>query len=360
MYKANVEHWRVCMHSIDRAVPLYLLYIYSDHLNKSSFKEVVARMSTDKIGRVYVENINKSSWMDGFTKYITERKLASQKILSFYPVWVSIKDKFLDHLNKVQFPAGQDAIKQYFGLVQHLRKDMVDAYTSQKARMRQWPGSVFDTDVMYDMQRQTVYIPMGLFNTSVPTNSSVFVVHSARYGVRLAKAMTRMLYEKSYFYDTGKLFPEMVWSEVSAENFRTVVQCFEDKYSAIDDPTNPSHKLKGSNVNESLFEESAAIAPAFKAFHQLLNIFRIWQRDFRMMNAESLSSDKLFFIYYALDNCAKANPAYMKHQMHATNQALIKERVNLALKNSHEFSRVFQCDGNKAMNPSHKCPIWSS
>ncbi|KAH9376753.1 hypothetical protein HPB48_010951 [Haemaphysalis longicornis] len=225
MYKANVEHWRVCMHSIDRAVPLYLLYIYSDHLNKSSFKEVV-----------------------------------------------------------VQFPAGQDAIKQYFGLVQHLRKDMVDAYTSQKARMRQWPGSVFDTDVMYDMQRQTV----------------------------------------CYFYDTGKLFPEMVWSEVSAENFRTVVQCFEDKYSAIDDPTNPSHKLKGSNVNESLFEESAAIAPAFK------------------------------------DNCAKANPAYMKHQMHATNQALIKERVNLALKNSHEFSRVFQCDGNKAMNPSHKCPIWSS
>ncbi|XP_075745598.1 endothelin-converting enzyme 1 isoform X2 [Rhipicephalus microplus] len=300
IYKPNVERWRACLHSIDRAVPLYLLYMYSEHLNKTSFREVVARMTTDKIGRTFTENINRTMWMDGFTRYIAERKIMSQKILSFYPVWVAIKDKFFEHIAQLPSATGTDAIKQYFTYVQHFRDDIFKAYTTQKARMKQWPGSVFDTEVMYDMQRQAVFIPMGLFNTSVPTNSSVFVVHSARYGVRLTRAMTRMIYEKSYYYDTGKVFPEMVWSETSAQNFARKLQCFSDQYSALDDPNNPGHKLNGSTVRESVFEESAAITPAFKAFHQLLNVFRIWQRDFRLMNAEHLSSDKLFFIYYVL------------------------------------------------------------
>uniref|UniRef100_A0A131YWW6 Endothelin-converting enzyme n=1 Tax=Rhipicephalus appendiculatus TaxID=34631 RepID=A0A131YWW6_RHIAP len=360
IYKPNVERWRACLHSIDRAVPLYLLYMYSEHLNKTSFREVVARMTTDKIGRTFAENINRTKWMDGFTRYIAERKIMSQKILSFYPVWVAIKDKFLDHIAQLPAATGTDAIKQYFTYVQHFRDDIFKAYTTQKARMKQWPGSVFDTDVLYDILRQAVFIPMGLFNTSVPTNSSVFVVHSARYGVRLTRAMTRMIYEKSYYYDTGKVFPEMVWSETSAQNFAKKLQCFTDQYSALDDPNNPGQKLNGSTVRESVFEESAAITPAFKAFHQLLNVFRIWQRDFRLMNAEHLSSDKLFFIYYVLDNCVKANQDYMMYQMYGSNKAFVKERVMLALKNSREFSRVFGCQEGSPMNPQQKCIAWGS
>ncbi|KAH7955813.1 hypothetical protein HPB52_003906 [Rhipicephalus sanguineus] len=243
MYKPNVERWRACLHSIDRAVPLYLLYMYSEYLNKTSFREVVARMTTDKIGRVFTENINRTQWMDGFTRYIAQRKIMSQKILSFYPVWVAIRDKFMDHISQLPAATGTDAIKQYFTYVQHFRDDIFKAYTSQKARMKQWPGSVFDTDVMYDIQRQAIFIPMGLFNTSVPTNSSVFVVHSARYGVRLTRAMTRMIYEKNYYYDTGKVFPEMVWSETSAQNFAKKLQCFSNQYSALDDPNNPGRKV---------------------------------------------------------------------------------------------------------------------
>ncbi|KAH7955814.1 hypothetical protein HPB52_003907 [Rhipicephalus sanguineus] len=117
-------------------------------------------------------------------------------------------------------------------------------------------------------------------------------------------------------------------------------------------------QLNGSTVSESVFEESAAIMPAFKAFHQLLNVFRIWQRDFRLMNAEHLSSDKLFFIYYVLDNCVKANQDYMMYQMYGTNQAFVKQRVMLALKNSREFSRVFGCQEGSPMNPQQKCIAW--
>ncbi|KAK8782775.1 hypothetical protein V5799_015887 [Amblyomma americanum] len=114
MYTPSVDRWRACMHSIDRAVPLYLLYLYSEFLNtkkKSTFKEVVARMTTDKIGRVFTENINRTKWMDSFTKYIAEKKLPTGM--------------------------GQEAIKQYFMYMQHFREDVFKAYTTQKARMKQ-------------------------------------------------------------------------------------------------------------------------------------------------------------------------------------------------------------------------------
>lgn len=41
MYRPNIDRWRTCLHSIDRLCPLYLLYIYSEHLNQTNFKEIV-------------------------------------------------------------------------------------------------------------------------------------------------------------------------------------------------------------------------------------------------------------------------------------------------------------------------------
>ncbi|CAN7985985.1 unnamed protein product [Ixodes pacificus] len=83
MYRPSVDRWRTCMHSIDRAIPLYLLYVYSHYLNESNFQEVVARMSTDKISRVFAENVKHAYWMDNFTKYIAEKKVEESSILSF-------------------------------------------------------------------------------------------------------------------------------------------------------------------------------------------------------------------------------------------------------------------------------------
>ncbi|KAM7312150.1 hypothetical protein ISCGN_009055 [Ixodes scapularis] len=308
MYRPSVDRWRTCMHSIDRAIPLYLLYVYSHYLNESNFQEVVARMSTDKIGRVFAENVKHAHWMDNFTKYIAERKIASQKILSFYPVWVTIKQKFIEHLSKIPADVKRDVVLSYANSVQHLRDDNFNAYRQQTARLKH-------------------------------------VIHSARYGIRQAKVMTRMLYEKNYYYDTGKTFPEMVWSETTAEKFeRDVKRCFVKQYSDVPNPSLMELNLDGNTVYESVLEETAAIGPTFKAFHQLLNIFRIWQRDFRMKHAEHLSSDMLFFIYYALDSCTKANTAYMKHQVNSSNIALAKERYETSLFNRRRLILETFCE----------------
>lgn len=39
-------------------------------------------MSTDKIGRVFAENVKHAHWMDNFTKYIAERKVEESSVLS--------------------------------------------------------------------------------------------------------------------------------------------------------------------------------------------------------------------------------------------------------------------------------------
>lgn len=68
------------------------------------------------------------------------------------------------------------------------------------------------------------------------------------------------------------------------------------------------------------------------------------------------SNEQLFFIFLAQMNCEKNSGERYKFYP-AEFSTTPKERVNLPLSNSEEFSKAFRCSSGSAMNPEKKCCI---
>ncbi|KAH9359987.1 hypothetical protein HPB48_020781 [Haemaphysalis longicornis] len=73
-----------------------------------------------------------------------------------------------------------------------------------------------------------------------------------------------------------------------------------------------------------------------------MQVRRLWDVDFRLALLPELSADKLFFVYYALDNCESADLVYREHLGH---KLPAEYRVNVPLRNVAEFGSIFRCDG---------------
>lgn len=46
-----------------------------------------------------------------------------------------------------------------------------------------------------------------------------------------------------YYYDTGKKYPEMVWSETTSDKFQEVKSCFVNQYSMMAHPTKSNMRV---------------------------------------------------------------------------------------------------------------------
>ncbi|KAK8781589.1 hypothetical protein V5799_017069, partial [Amblyomma americanum] len=118
----------------------------------------------------------------------------------------------------------------------------------------------------------------------------------------------------------------------------------------------------------NIYEQDAALAltdetlrhldELLSCFEKDLRVLPAGQRcpvDFRFKDLPEFSSDALFFLYYALDNCEWADTVYAEHQgtwKHA------RYRVNAALRHVEEFAEQFGCrDGDQMALSANMCHV---
>ncbi|KAL3238821.1 hypothetical protein MRX96_021851 [Rhipicephalus microplus] len=82
----------------------------------------------------------------------------------------------------------------------------------------------------------------------------------------------------------------------------------------------------------------------------MLHVKRIWNLDYRLPGLPDVSSDQLFFIYFALDNCHSEDA--VRHGR-LTPAAVDELRVGAPLKYVAEFSDAFQCGWQPACRISY-------
>ncbi|KAH9370868.1 hypothetical protein HPB48_021951 [Haemaphysalis longicornis] len=89
------------------------------------------------------------------------------------------------------------------------------------------------------------------------------------------------------------------------------------------------------------------------------HVRRSWKQDFRYQRLPQLSSDALFFVYYALDNCESSDVVYKEHAGH---WLPADYRVNLPLRHLVEFASLFNCSADTDMGrmiAGHTCNVVS-
>nr|XP_050025907.2 uncharacterized protein LOC126521291 [Dermacentor andersoni] len=87
---------------------------------------------------------------------------------------------------------------------------------------------------------------------------------------------------------------------------------------------------------------------------EMLDTRRIWDKDLRLKGFENLSSDQLFFVYYALDNCQRSDAQAQRRLPWALGG---QERVNGPLRHWAPFAKHFGCIDGEPMVAPKRCTL---
>ncbi|KAH9371824.1 hypothetical protein HPB48_021608 [Haemaphysalis longicornis] len=176
------------------------------------------------------------------------------------------------------------------------------------------------TMATYDAAGQRVHVPAGLFNTSVPANTSHFSLHFARFAVRFYGALVEMIMHRD------AVQPALRYDDDLLSRFEDLLDCFEWELRQLPAGLRQPVAPDSATTRGSFLQQTVAVQLAFRAFQELMQIRRTWNLDFRFARLPSLSADQLFFVYYALDNCEAADRVYQEHRGHRLLCALPRQR----------------------------------
>ncbi|KAL1428025.1 hypothetical protein MTO96_000362 [Rhipicephalus appendiculatus] len=191
-------------------------------------------------------------------------------------------------------------------------------------------GHVFDMRSRYNVAQQAVYLPVGLVGDSLPANSTLPVYHASRTALRLYLGLLPLVYER--------------WD--SNENTEALELRLPADYVEI----------RPSEARYPILAQSAALALAYAAFKELLSVERVWKVDFRLLSLVDVTSEQLFFLFYALDNCERSDKPYRSHQFKAWQVLPPEYRVNIPLRHLPQFAQAFQCNASSGNSWHRRLP----
>ncbi|XP_050045746.1 neprilysin-21-like [Dermacentor andersoni] len=148
------------------------------------------------------------------------------------------------------------------------------------------------------------------------------------------------------------------WGLNSSARFERLTRCLLDQYAALF--WSSSSGGVGANWREhvdahALFRDVASVAPLLDAFRERPGSGKL---SVRVSRARVLEPTQLFFVNFALSLCDHHGRGTMGRLQTKLGLVPSAVRVNLAVANSREFARAFQCKPNRTMAPSKRCRVW--
>ncbi|XP_040357192.1 uncharacterized protein LOC121046722 [Ixodes scapularis] len=370
-YQENTTLERFCTKEVERILPAFYLRAYSLQMTKTS---LLPKSWTSKLERTFIQQLQRVAWARdprGTTAPSdSDVRMAKYKILSHTiqpstPAWVLQNASFLEYhralLHHLEVSLSLDPTSVLKRIILFVRLVQRERLREPWALNNTTTSSVFDSEARYDVQRKNVHVPMAIINASVPANSTAFVVHISRYGVRIFKALIPALYQEYVYeanqHDEGPL----LYTDGYQERLRDTVSCLLSQYKLLAGQLKSTF-LKGipdlTSAGLAILEQTLALQQAYWTFQEFLNIKRVWRSDFRLAGLPQLSSEQLFFVAYALDNCEASDDLFRSHRFHTTFQLPPEDRVNFPLSQLEAFAQAFSCQQESPMIGRKRCPVF--
>nr|XP_050030008.2 membrane metallo-endopeptidase-like 1 [Dermacentor andersoni] len=316
----------LCAWLVDQALPDCVAKAASLWLH-SAGRDVVTREWLSQLETVFLRHVTDLPWISELSALLVRYRLKRQATTQVGPA----PSKRLDCARGISL-VGPNPLLVFWN-VSKQRQDKVLRgllMRGDRLRARAWAGrSELSAEASFRRDLQLVHVPAALFNDSVPTTSSVFVLHLARVAVRFYRALTQFLHENPYERDA----PLSIANDYDYDYDYRLTEALEclKKHGYAGDPRGARRSAR------ALLDRTTALILAVTAFDQLLPIRRIWRMDLRFKDLPDVTAQQLFFIYFALDNCESADPAYHSGGLSA------KQRVNVPLRHLGRFAAAFKC-----------------
>lgn len=299
--------WRACLVQVELALPQLFQLASQAALGVPSH---AVRFAED-VRRLLIRSMANLLWFQPDARRQAGTLLAQTRIRLFLPD--ELRNRTRAALLAHQLPRGQSSGLLFFcGLYAR-------ALERRFRSSEPWLGSALDSDCAFDVRANRVDVPLLLFNRTALALDDLQSSQLPRSGFRLARCLLQLLLR------TPQL-PEP-WAE--AQKAR---RCVTRQY-ALPAALAP-------------IEDSLALAPILQLYRDNLRLRRRLRQDLRLRNAEDLSMDQLFFIYFTLGFCDRSLDA--------------ERRVNVPLWNTVDFQAVYDCRPGSLMHPDQACVLWGS
>ncbi|XP_064458198.1 serine-rich adhesin for platelets-like [Ornithodoros turicata] len=329
--------WRVCLHLANKLLPSLLMTSYQKHLeNATHFKEIWVDVMAEQVRSAFLDQVPKAGFLDEWTKNIVAFKLKNAHLYSFVPLRLSTTDEATSYsaaLNTA-VPFKNAPLEYFKGISKYVAMDWSRSDRRRFYHQR-WRGSIFDTNCEYIVSEKAVYIPLGLFDISIPTTAKENIFHIPRVAPRISECMFKAAFDDDFYYTNA-----YTWTKLSQDEYQQKVNCFGQQMGL-----NDTWKIAAR------IGENAAVAVSYQVYADQLFTLRYFNRDYRLPGLENVTASQLFFINYARGYCRNTPADRVEADM-------LMKSVNVPLMNSDEFHAAFNCTQKSGMRPAVMCRVW--
>ncbi|KAH6922594.1 hypothetical protein HPB50_017020 [Hyalomma asiaticum] len=346
--------WVLCLRLVASVLPVCVVKAHARQTIASG-SDLTSRAWLSQLESLFFRSSRRFAWMDSATHRVARFMLRRLRLARFYPQWSLKRDA-----------CAGGALAPSGGAI-HMLQEASRIYQSQ--RLAQFTrgtrprdvGDAFGTVARFDPGHQAVYVPFGIVNTSVPGNGTVFAFELSRMASRLYAALVPALLEDGAADESALLR----FTDAAVRKLDELLDCLARDYHTMPlalREGNDDGFVDSDRARYLLLAQTAAVVLAHAAFKELLHVKRIWKFDFRLAPLPELTSEQLFFAYYARDNCECSDDAYKAHSYVTNGRLPPEQRVNFALRHLPAFGEAFHCPRDAPMRPldGSVCRIFQS
>lgn len=266
-----------------------------------------------------------------------------------YPDWLFKKGKLEEHYGEVEIDS-TNFLQNMLNLVKSaVPKNLLSLRKTNKKEFSVDPIVVNAFNSFYE---NSIYVPLGILTFPMYHLGLEFLNYGA-IGSVLGHELIHGFDNLGRKHDKYGNYKQW-WSEKTIKTFENKTECFIQQYSNVTVDGTDDH-ISGTKTLGENIADNGGLNQAFAAYKRFR---RKNGRELNLPGFKNYTHEQLFFIAFGSIWCETISSAELENQLESDEHSPNSVRVNLAVSNSPDFARSFNCPAGSKMNPINKCKIW--
>ncbi|XP_024945787.1 neprilysin-1 isoform X2 [Cephus cinctus] len=339
-----------CARAVNQLMGMAVSWLFVDpDFHKEKGPKV--REMVEDIRESFASLVISTDWMDRSTKIATLEKNKKMASVIGYPNWLFEEGEIDEYYEGIDFL--KDAFLKNMLQIVNLRSqyELESLHDENFANETYWATDPTDVNAFHTFQANQITVPAGILQFPF-YDLGLEALNYGAIGTVLGHELTHGFDNSGRQYDgDGNL--RQWWSNMTIFEYTERAECFVEQYGSyyekeVDDYVDGELTL-GENIADNGGLTEAVLA------------YRRWVtkhgQESLLPGFTHLTHEQLLFLGFAHLWCETYTPASLKWMLldsHCPGHVRLKE----VLKNSHEFSKAWNCPKGSNMNPEKKCHLW--
>ncbi|KAL5014567.1 hypothetical protein ScPMuIL_008837 [Solemya velum] len=348
--RVSKPRWKTCVEYLISSMPLAVGRQFVQRAFDKEAKSLAVDMITN-IQNQFITAVDSVIWMDDQTKQLAKEKAQAIIEKIGYPEEIH-NATHLDLLYK------NITIKEGTFLRTALATTIQEVTTSFKKLRKPVDKLIWDFSpaminaFYYSIYNQMIFLA-GILQPPFFSRHQPVSMNYGGIGVVIGHEITHGFDDKGRQYDKDGYLRQW-WSDEAIKSFRKKTQCMIKQY---DNYTLPelNMTINGARTLGENIADNGGLKMSFQAYQKWLS--QNGGTD-TILPGLNLTHNQLFFVNFAQLWCALTRKEHLINALISDSHSPGKVRTIVTLRNSKEFSKVFQCKVGSKMNPIRKCSIY--